>query len=352
MMSRIMSPLLRKRFLALLAFPLLWAGSVYCRAFPEANERPRLVVLTDIGGDPDDQQSMIRLLAYANEFELEALIASASGTPGELKQEVTRPDLILELIAAYGVVLPRLRTHADGWPSVERLNSIVCSGNPKRGKPQVGVGNDTAGSNRLVELLLASSPERPLDISIWGGQTDLAQALFQIKRRFSESEWKKVTRSFRVFDIADQDGIADWMRTEYPSMQYIMSGSPRGRDRREATFRGMYLTGDESLTSRAWVEEHVRTCGPLGALYPIKTWTAPNPHGCLKEGTLHHGSSFFREEATTPTIQASQDGVGSISKVLEVGSMIAKKSKDRTDVKKSAGGDPIFKRTLPSECSG
>ena len=36
-----------------------------------AAERPRLCVLTDIGGDPDDQQSMIRLMVYANEFEIE-----------------------------------------------------------------------------------------------------------------------------------------------------------------------------------------------------------------------------------------------------------------------------------------
>ncbi len=261
MMSRNRSPLLKKLSLALFVLLLVWTKCVFSGSSIEAKERPRLVVLTDIGGDPDDQQSMIRLLTYANEFELEALIASAAGTPGELKQEVTRPDLILELIAAYGKVLPQLRVHAEGWPSMERLSSIVCSGNPKRGKSQVGVGNDTAGSNRLVDLLLASSPERPLNISIWGGQTDLAQALFQIKRRLSESEWKKTTRSFRVFDIADQDGIADWMQTEYPSMQYILSRSPRGRDRREATFRGMYLTGDESLTSRAWVEEHVRSCG-------------------------------------------------------------------------------------------
>jgi hypothetical protein len=49
-----------------------------------AGERPRLAVLTDIGGDPDDQQSMVRLMVYANEFQIEALIASASGTPGGL----------------------------------------------------------------------------------------------------------------------------------------------------------------------------------------------------------------------------------------------------------------------------
>lgn len=46
----------------------------------------------------------------------------------------------------------------------------------------------------------------------------------------------------------------------------------------------MYLTGDESLTSRQWIGENVRSCGPLGELYPTKTWTAPNEHGCLKEG--------------------------------------------------------------------
>lgn len=41
-------------------------------------ERPRLVVLTDIGGDPDDQQSMIRLLLYVNEYQIEGLIATAT----------------------------------------------------------------------------------------------------------------------------------------------------------------------------------------------------------------------------------------------------------------------------------
>ncbi len=47
----------------------------------------------------------------------------------------------------------------------------------------------------------------------------------------------------------------------------------------------MYLGGDESLTSRAWINTHIRhDHGPLGALYPDNTWTAPNPHSALKEG--------------------------------------------------------------------
>ena len=80
-----------------------------------AQERPRLVVLTDIGGDPDDQQSMIRLMVYANEFVIEGLVATASGTPGELKTAVTRPDLIREIVLAYGEVRTNLARHARGW---------------------------------------------------------------------------------------------------------------------------------------------------------------------------------------------------------------------------------------------
>src|SRR6188474_222554 len=70
----------------------------------DAPAKPRLIVLTDIGGDPDDQQSLIRLMLYSNEFEIEGLVASASGTPGDLKAEVVRPELIREIVEAYGKV--------------------------------------------------------------------------------------------------------------------------------------------------------------------------------------------------------------------------------------------------------
>src|SRR5687768_12593683 len=93
-------------------------------------ERPRLLVLTDIGGDPDDQQSMIRLMVYANEFEIEGLVATASGTPGELKTAITRPDLIREIVTAYGEVRPNLVRHAGGWPETADLLRLIKSGNP------------------------------------------------------------------------------------------------------------------------------------------------------------------------------------------------------------------------------
>ncbi|OAM89062.1 DUF1593 domain-containing protein [Termitidicoccus mucosus] len=249
-----------------------------------AKDRPRLCVLTDIGGDPDDQQSMVRLMVYANEFQIEGLIASASGTPGELKKAITRPDLIREIVSAYGKVRVNLARHADGWPTEQELMARVKSGNPRRGHGHVGEGHDTEGSRWLIECVDAGTPERPLNIAIWGGQNDLAQALWRVKHDRGFSGLARFVQRFRVYDIMDQDGIADWMRGEFPGMCYILTVAPKDRDKRAATFRGMYLGGDESLTSREWIEVNVRGKGPLGALYPIKTWTAPNPYGCMKEG--------------------------------------------------------------------
>ncbi|XOV71615.1 MAG: DUF1593 domain-containing protein [Verrucomicrobiota bacterium] len=260
------------------------AVCVFFEAFAEQPVRPRLLVLTDIGGDPDDQQSLVRLMVYANHFRIEGLIASASGTPGELKESVTRTDLIRQTIQAYGAVIPNLSRHETGWPTEAALASKIKSGNPLRGREQIGEGHDTEGSRWIIECINKATPQDPLNITIWGGQTDLAQALWSIQTHSTSEEFKTVTGKFRVYDIADQDSIADWMRLTFPGMFYILNKAPEGNDKREATFRGMYLGGDESLTSREWIDKHIRSKGPLGALYPTKTWTAPNPHGCMKEG--------------------------------------------------------------------
>ncbi len=256
------------------------------KAVGVAESRPRLAVLTDIGGDPDDQQSLVRLMVYANAFDLELLMATASGTPGELKEAVTRPDLIREIVIAYGAVRADLVEHSGetGWPTMESLLGGVVTGNSQRGRGAIGEGHDTEGSQRLIERIDAGSAARPLGVSVWGGQTDLAQALWRVKHTRTAEEWAAFVAKFQVYDVADQDGLAAWMRTEFAGMNYVLSQAPADRDRREATFRGMYLTGDVTTTSRDWVNRHVRSVASLGALYPLETWTEPNPHGCMKEG--------------------------------------------------------------------
>jgi len=266
-----------------------------------AQSRPRLAVLTDIGGDPDDLQSLIRLLVYSNEFEIEALLASASGTQGELKEAVTRTDLILQALQAYEQVLPNLKRHAQGWPEAMQLRAVVVSGNRFRGREHIGEAHDTDGSRRLVEIIDAGTATRPLNIAIWGGQTDLAQALWRVKQTRGLEGWKAFVMKFRVYDINDQDGIAAWMRDEFPNMHYILSKAPEGTDKRLGTYRGMYLTGDVSTTSAEWIETHVRSRGALGQLYPTQTWTAPNPHGVMKEGDTPSWFFFLPTGGNDPT---------------------------------------------------
>lgn len=262
--------------------------------------KPRLAVLTDIGGDPDDQQSMIRLMVYSNEFNIRMLAATAAGTKGELKEAITRADLIHEIVDGYAKVLPQLQKHASGWPAVEHLKGCIVSGNKNRGREFIGDGHDTDASKRLVAEIDAATPEHPLNITIWGGQTDFAQALWRIRADRGAEALAKLQRQFRVYDINDQDDIAEWMRTEFPGMFYILASKPEGRDRRDGIYRGMYLTGDISTTSRQWVDQNIRSTGPLGHLYPTKTWTDPNPHSCLKEGDTPSWFFFLPKGGNDP----------------------------------------------------
>jgi hypothetical protein len=249
-----------------------------------AAEKPRLLVLTDIGGDPDDQQSLIRLLLYANEFDIEGLIATASGTPGELKEAITRPDLIRQIVEAYGEVHKNLALHSNGYPTAESLLERIKSGNRHRGLEFIGRDHDTEGSRQIIAAADRNDP-RPLNITIWGGQTDLAQALGRVREDRGADGLKRFMARIRVYDIDDQDHIQPWIFEHFPDLFYVLAKSAPGADKRTGAYRGMYLGGDESLTSRAWVDAHVlKNHGPLGALYPTSTWTDPNPHATLKEG--------------------------------------------------------------------
>lgn len=267
----------------------------------QAAEKSRLAVLTDIGGDPDDQQALVRLMVYANEFDIEALIATSAGVREQLKDPVTRPDLIKQTIRAYGEIRPNLLRHAEGWPTEEALLSCVKTGNAHRERAHIGEGHDTEGSKFLLQRIDAGNAERPLDIAMWGGQTDLAQALWSVKKERGEEGFKAFAKKFRVYDIDDQDGIAEWMRGEFPGMHYILSKAPKGADKRTGVYRGMYLTGDEALTSATWIEQNILSNGPLGKLYPMKTWTAPNPHGCMKEGDTPSWFFFLPKGGNDPS---------------------------------------------------
>ena len=60
-----------------------------------AGHRYRVLVSTDIGGtDPDDFQSMVHLLVYADAFDIEGLVSSPYG-PGRKEIELCQDSYLM-----------------------------------------------------------------------------------------------------------------------------------------------------------------------------------------------------------------------------------------------------------------
>lgn len=139
-------------------------------------ERPRILISTDIGGtDPDDNQSMMHYLLYANEFDCEGLVSSPSFGEGNKSE-------ILRMIDLYEQDLPKLKEHAAEakspmayYPSPDYLRSITKQGRHGR-VPLVGYSTPTEGSEWIVRCARKQS-DRPLYVLVWGGLDDVAQAL-------------------------------------------------------------------------------------------------------------------------------------------------------------------------------
>jgi hypothetical protein len=226
-------------------------------------ERPRVIVLTDIEADPDDTQSLVRLLLYANAIEIEALIATTS------VHQKTRvaPESIEKVIAAYGAVQPNLLNHEPGFPAASVLQGRVTQGLAQYGMTGVGAGKDSPGSQRIIEIM-EEADERPLWISVWGGPNTLAQALFTLRQTRSPAEVARLVRKLRVYTISDQDDSAHWIRAEFPDLFYIVSPGGYGN----GVWMGIstVVEGiDNTTVSNAWLAQHIQQGhGPLGAAYP------------------------------------------------------------------------------------
>ncbi len=269
-----------------------------------ADQDPRLLVLTDIGQDPDDLQSLIRLLHYANEFEIEGIIATADNNHAH-ESATIRDDIIHEAIDRYAEVLPNLRLHDSDFPSAETLHTIVKPGNPWGGRnasvsDTIGPDSDTEGSEHIIERVDAYKGQ-PLNIAIWGGACDLAQALWKIRRTRSPRKVEEFLSKMRVFSIGAQDSTNDFVRDSFPSLFYVF-GYRREGGSFDSGYRGLFLGGNYDTLSKEWLYKNIKADhGPLGEHYPDRAWTQDNPHMCIKEGDTPSFFYFLNNGLHDPT---------------------------------------------------
>jgi hypothetical protein len=263
----------------------------------EPSTNNRLFVLTDIGNEPDDQMSLVRLLVYANEVDIEGLVATTS----TWQRNHTQPDTLKEIIESYGQVRANLMQHGTGWPTGEKLLSLVASGQVAYGMEAVGDGKSSDGSRALINAA-DRADERPLWVSLWGGANTLAQALWDVRASRSPQEVKEFISRLRVYSISDQDDAGEWIRREFPTIFYIVTPSSQdSHDYYYATWTGIagdvfYRNGqgaDTNLITNEWLEKNIRK-GPLGKHYLkfdyIMEGDTPAFMGLLNNGLASHYS--------------------------------------------------------------
>jgi hypothetical protein len=266
---------------ALLASPP--AGGVDVPAASQVDPyvpRPRIIVMTDIANEPDDQMSLVRFLLYTDGFDVEGLVATTS----TWMKRTVRPDVLHSVLDAYAQVQPNLLKHAPGFPAAAGLRRAVAAGQPGYGMAAVAPGKTSAGAALILRAAERPDP-RPLWVLAWGGANTLAQALLEARATRPRREVEALVARLRVYAISDQDDAGPWIRREFPALHYI--GTPSTQDGQEyylATWTG--ISGDRFYRNAPgadfatftddWVNANIRGKGPLGHMYPFPC--------CIHEG--------------------------------------------------------------------
>jgi len=235
--------------------------------------------------DPDDVQSMVRFLVYANEFDVEGLIASA-GTFANVANKTN----ILNMLDLYEQVYPNLVQHDSRFPTAANLRSVTWQGRDGAwGTPKVGTnsklldqilgeGKDTEASDAIIKVV--DQPDsRPVWICVWGGSREVAQAIWKVQKTRSQAELQAFLGKLRLFLIVKQDSTTDWLLDNFPNLFVILS---------EKNYMGMFynmVKSNPKLSDLSWLNANVRQGhGPLGAVYPPTGWD-PKYHGTQEGDT-------------------------------------------------------------------
>lgn len=244
-----MKNILRSLFLFLTASltSLISNGCTYSGSQELAQSKPRTIVTTD--GEVDDMDTFIRLLLYANEFDIEGIVYTSSqwhyagdgkGTKFISEMPMTerlygeRTDLrwtgtewAQDLIDKYAVSYPNLIKHDKNYPTPGYLKSIIRVGNIDF---EGEMSKDTEGSDYIKTILLDDKPG-PVYVQTWGGTNTLARALKSIEdENRGKAEWneiyKKVSEKTIIYAVLDQDATyRKYVAPNWPEVRVIYNSA-------------------------------------------------------------------------------------------------------------------------------
>jgi hypothetical protein len=234
-----------------------------------AADRVRIIVETDAGGDPDDEQSMVRFLLYANDFDVEGIIANRpKAIDGENKNsERTGLGIVRRMVRAYGECWPNLSKNDRRYPSEEYLQKRTMAGY-----------DDVEDGVRLVMEAVDREDPRPVWFCNWGtnqgsGESSLKRALERVLKERGQERYTQFKNKIR---LSSDDQFGDHVRKiEPPFVIWVDTFRPEIERRR-------WYWQFSAITAKTGGFDIRRDCleghGPLGALYPLNT-THPQKEG-------------------------------------------------------------------------
>src|SRR5262249_40301102 len=136
-----------------------------------APERLRVIVETDAGGDPDDEQSLVRFLLYASEWDVEGIIANRPVTlrPENRNRRESGLEIVRTFIDAYAEVYLHLKEHDGRFPEARVLRDRTVPGY-----------DETDDGVRLVIATVDRNDPRPVWFLNWG--TNQGSGVSSLKR--------------------------------------------------------------------------------------------------------------------------------------------------------------------------
>jgi hypothetical protein len=246
-----------------------------------------VIVDTDLGGDPDDIQSLFRLIHYSDILKVKGIVSTPCAQI-ELHpwDTIPRKELIREWIKRIDIDHLREKGHTH-LMSEETLLGTIKDGSQAPGFPS---GQKTSeGSEWMINEAMLHTREDPLWIFAWGSMTTIAQALYEEPKIAPRIRIYSIGSTNTEHDSLSRNFVYEFMEKEFPYFWWIENGIlPKWK---YETFRGVYQGGNQEgeWSNTRFIEENIRghgsTHGGLfrekcGDFFPVANW----PGNSLKEG--------------------------------------------------------------------
>ena len=231
-------------------------------AVQKSEQKLRVIIETDAGGDPDDEQSLVRFLLYVNEWDVEGIIANRpqARERENLNSERTGLGIVQRLVKAYGECYPNLVQHDPRYPRPEDLLRRTVAGY-----------DDTDGAVKLIIAAVDRDDPRPVWYCDWGtdrgaGVNNLKRALDLVRQERGQAGYAKFKDRLR---LSSADKFGDHTsQLEPPFKLWVDTFRPELEGKRwYHRFSELTATAGGFDVKRDVLTGH----GPLGALYPTKT---------------------------------------------------------------------------------